>query len=94
MEQASERSRREFLSDMGLLAGGAAALAAGVQLGSRGRSADLIVVSGEDPAMVKKAIEEMGSMKKFVSRATSVIKQYSLVRAPNGGNTNPAVGWA
>jgi len=96
MEQKRERSRREFLGEMTLLAGGAAALAAGVPaLAAEAGPADLIVVSGEDPkAMVKKAIEEMGGMKKFVSKGDVVVIKPNIAfeRTPEqGANTNPAV---
>ena len=96
MEQKRERSRREFLSDMTLLAGGAAALASGMSASAaEAGPADLIVVSGEDPkAMVKKAIEEMGGMKKFVSKGDVVVIKPNIawVRAPElAANTNPAV---
>jgi len=96
MERKRERSRREFLSDMALLAGGAAALASGMSASAADASpADLIVVSGEDPkAMVKKAIEEMGGMKKFVSKGDVVVIKPNIAweRTPEqGANTNPAV---
>ncbi|MCX8037351.1 MAG: DUF362 domain-containing protein [Candidatus Sumerlaeia bacterium] len=96
MEKASERSRREFLRNMALWTGAAAATAAGIPAPAADAStADLVVVSGEDPkAMVKKAIEELGGMKKFVSKGDVVVIKPNMAweRTPEqGANTNPAV---
>ena len=96
MEGMDERTRRRFLRDVGVLACGAATLGSGISAWAADASpADLIVVSGEDPkAMVKKAIEEMGGMKKFVSKGDVVVIKPNIAweRTPEqGANTNPFV---
>jgi len=94
MEIRTDCSRRDFLRDMALLAGGSAAIASGMPvLAGEAAPADLVVVSGEDPeAMVKKAIAELGGMKKFVSKGDVVVIKPNIGwdRKPDtGANTNP-----
>jgi uncharacterized protein (DUF362 family) len=86
-------TRREFMRDVGLLAGGAA-MTGLPAFGAEG-APDLIVVSGEDPkAMVKKAVAELGGMKKFVSKGDVVVIKPNIgfERTPEqGACTNPDV---
>jgi uncharacterized protein (DUF362 family) len=96
MDGVNERTRRQFLRDVGVLAGSAAALGSGISASAAEASpADLIVASGEDPkAIVKKAIEAMGGMKKFVSKGDVVVIKPNIgwERTPEqGANTNPDV---
>jgi len=96
MEMKSERTRRDFLSDMALLAGGATALASGrPTVAAAEQRPDLVVVGGEDPkAMIKKAVAELGGMKRFVSRGDVVVIKPNMawVRKPEqAANTNPDV---
>jgi uncharacterized protein (DUF362 family) len=81
---------------MGLLAGGVAALVSNVPVpAADAASPDLVVVSGEDPkAMVKRAVAELGGIRKFVSHGDVVVIKPNMawVRRPDqGSNTNPDV---
>jgi uncharacterized protein (DUF362 family) len=96
MSGASDCSRRDFLRDVGLLAGGAAALASNMpSVAADSATPDLVVASGENPkAMVKKAIAALGGMKRFVSRGDVVVVKPNIawVRRPEqAANTNPDV---
>jgi len=99
MDRRTEHSRRKFIGDMAVVAGGAAALqAAGAPspaLAAEEKPADLVVASGDDPkALVKKAIAEYGGMKRFVSRGDVVVIKPNIawVRKPEtAANTNPDV---
>lgn len=97
MENRKARTRREFLRDFGLVTGGAT-LATG--LGLKGAAAadpppDLVVTTGQNPkANVRKAIEALGGMKKFVSRGDVVVVKPNIGwdRLPRqAANTNPDV---
>jgi uncharacterized protein (DUF362 family) len=63
-------------------------------LGVKGKY-DLVVVKGEDPAAnVRKAVDEMGGMKRFVRKGATVVVKPNMAwdRTPEqAGNTNPAV---
>jgi len=96
MEEKLERTRREFIRDMGLLAGGATATAAGVPLfAADATTPDLAVVSGESPKdIVKKAVAALGGMKRFVSKGDVVVIKPNIawIRKPEtAANTNPDV---
>jgi uncharacterized protein (DUF362 family) len=95
MDARMERTRREFFRDMGFLAGSAAAVGAEMPAFAADAAPDLIVVSGEDPkAMVKKAIAELGGMKKFVSKGDVVVIKPNIgfERTPEqAACTNPDV---
>jgi uncharacterized protein (DUF362 family) len=96
MDILSNCTRRDFLRDMGLLAGGAAASSSNMAaLAAATTSPDLVVVGGDDPkAMVKKAVAALGGMKKFVSRGDVVVVKPNMawVRRPEqAANTNPDV---
>ncbi len=88
----SQATRRAFLQQLG----GAAALSSARPAAAAEPSApELVVVSGEDPkAMVKKALAEMGGMKRFVSRGDIVVIKPNMcwIRRPEtAANTNPDV---
>lgn len=92
----SDSTRRTFLREMGLVAGGVVAAASGLPaIAADGPAPDLAVVSGEDPkAMVKRAVAELGGMKRFVSRGDIVVIKPNIcwVRRPEtAANTNPDV---
>ena len=92
----SEHTRRDFLRAMGRLAGGAAAVASGMPVyGVEETTPDLAVVSGEDPkTMVKKALAELGGMKRFVSRGDVVVIKPNIGferRPDQAATTNPEV---
>jgi len=93
MDRNGESTRREFFRDMGVLAGGAA-LTSGLPLFAAD-APDLVVVSGEDPkAMVKKAIEALGGMKRFVSKGDVVVIKPNIGwerTVEQAANTNPDV---
>jgi uncharacterized protein (DUF362 family) len=96
MKLDTESTRRDFLRHVGLLTGGAAAMTSGMPVFAAEETApDVVVTSGEDPkAMVKKAIAELGGMKKFVSRGDVVVIKPNMawVRKPEtAANTNPDV---
>jgi len=94
-EYRENRTRRLFLRDLGLLAGGIAVASGLPTFAADEKAADLIVVSGDDPkAMVKKAVAELGGMKKFVSKGDVVVVKPNIawVRKPEtASNTNPDV---
>jgi len=56
---------------------------------------DLVVVKGEDPAAnVRKAVDEMGGMKRFVKKGSTVVVKPNIGwdrTVEQAGNTNPAV---
>lgn len=56
---------------------------------------DLVVVQGEDPAqLARQAVEELGSMRRFISRSDIVLVKPNIAwdRTPEqAANTNPAV---
>jgi uncharacterized protein (DUF362 family) len=96
MEGSMEKTRRDFLCDMGRLACGAAAATSGLPGLAAGEAApDVVVASGEDPkALVRKAVAELGGMKRFVSRGDVVVIKPNMawVRRPEtAANTNPDV---
>jgi len=95
-ECGENRTRRLFLRDLGWLAGGAAAAAAGLPaFAADEKPPDLAVVVGDDPkSMVKKAVAELGGMKRFVSKGDVVVVKPNIawVRRPEtAANTNPDV---
>jgi len=95
-EITREKTRREFLRDFGCAAGAAAAAASGLPaFGLDAKEPDLIVVEGEDPkAMVKRAVAEIGGMKRFVSRGDVVVIKPNIGwdrRPEQAANTNPDV---
>jgi len=63
-------------------------------LGVKGKH-DLVVIKGEDPAAnVRKAVDEMGGMNRFVKKGSTVVVKPNMAwdRTPEqAGNTNPAV---
>jgi len=96
MDVLREPTRRDFLRTMGLLAGGVAALTSNTPASTANAAPpDLAVASGEDPkALVRKAIAELGGMKKFVSRGDIVVIKPNMawVRRPEqAANTHPDV---
>ena len=97
MGNRMDRTRREFLRDMGLLAGGAAAVATSRMpvLAADAAAPDLVVVSGEDvKALVRKAIAELGGMGKFVSKGDVVVIKPNIGwdrRPEQAANTHPDV---
>ena len=95
MQFREERTRRLFLRDLGLLAGGAAAASGLPALSAGDEAADLVVASGDDAkAIVKKAVAELGGMKKFVSKGDVVVVKPNIawIRKPEtASNTNPDV---
>jgi uncharacterized protein (DUF362 family) len=56
---------------------------------------DLVVAAGEDPAaLVRRAVEEMGGMGRFVKKGATVVVKPNMAwdRSPEqAGNTNPAI---
>jgi len=91
-----EKTRRDFLCDVGRLACGAAAATSGLPGLAAGEAApDVVVASGEDPkSLVRKAVAELGGMKTFVSRGDVVVIKPNMawVRRPEtAANTNPDV---
>jgi uncharacterized protein (DUF362 family) len=95
MDIRTDRTRREFFRDLGVLAGGIAATSSGLPVSAADASPDIVVVGGEDPkAMVKKAVAELGGMKKFVSKGDVVVIKPNIgfERTPEqGATTNPDV---
>jgi len=95
MDIRADRTRREFFRNVGMLAGGAAALSSGLPALAADSSPDIIVASGEDPkALVKKVVAELGGMKKFVSRGDVVVIKPNIgfERTPEqGACTHPDV---
>ena len=95
MDMKSERTRRDFLRHMGILTGGAVIAPAKPVFAPDSAVPDVVVVNGEDPkALVKRAIAELGGMKKFVSRGDVVVVKPNMawVRRPEqAANTNPDV---
>lgn len=95
MDRMDERTRREFLREVGMLTGGAAAVGAGVPVLGAGAAPDLVVVDGEDPkAMVKKGVAELGGMKAFVSKGDVVVVKPNIgwEKTPQwAANTHPDV---
>jgi uncharacterized protein (DUF362 family) len=95
MAMKADKTRREFLRDAGLLAGGAAAAASAPTWGAETPKHDVVVVSGENPAaMVKKAVAELGGMKRFVSRGDVVVVKPNIGferRPEHGALTHPDV---
>jgi len=89
MTYPTERTRRAFLRDCGLLAGGMASGAPAIAA----EAPDLIVTSGEDPkALVRRAIDELGGMKRFVSRGDVVVVKPNMAwktGPATAANTNP-----
>jgi uncharacterized protein (DUF362 family) len=84
------------LRNVGRLAGGVAAVGSRALASSpQATSPDLAVVSGEDAkAMVRKAIDALGGMKRFVARGDVVAIKPNMawVRRPDqAANTNPDV---
>jgi len=101
MEIRERSTRREFLQDIGQ-ATGAAALASSalhsVYAAEAARRPDLVVThfkphQGEDPkVLVKKAVELLGGMKRFVSKGDIVVVKPNIGwdRLPRqAANTNP-----
>ncbi|MBM3333926.1 DUF362 domain-containing protein [Candidatus Sumerlaeota bacterium] len=95
MDVRKDRSRREFIRDMATLTGAVAMPSAMAGHAAEATSPDLVVASGEDPkAMVRKAVAELGGMRKFVSRGDVVVIKPNIGwdRKPEqGANTNPDV---
>lgn len=94
MDSTNDCTRRDFLRNAGILAGGLAALASRRPVpAADGAPPDLVVAGGDDPkAMARKAIAELGGMKKFVSRGDVVVVKPNMawVRRPEqAANSNP-----
>lgn len=95
-EIKSDRTRREFFQNLGVLAGGAAAVSFPMMgLSADATAPDVVVAGGEEPkAMVKRAVAELGGMKRFVARGDVVVIKPNMawVRRPEqAANTNPDV---
>ena len=91
----SRRSnRRAFLQDVGKIAGGVALAGSALPFAAAAEAApDLAVTRGEDPkALVRRAIEMLGGMSRFVSRGDVVVIKPNIGwnRVPRlAANTNP-----
>jgi len=98
MNTNDRSTRREFLHRLGWVTAGAALVGSPLARGAAAASADtpdLAVVHGKDPkALVKKAVESLGGMKRFVSRGDVVVIKPNIGwdRLPRqAANTNPDV---
>lgn len=98
MKVSSQSTRREFLKGMAVAVGGAAVASSALRAAVAGDAADmpdLVVTQGSDPKKnVRKAIEVLGGMKRFVSRGNVVVVKPNIGwdRLPRqAANTNPDV---
>jgi uncharacterized protein (DUF362 family) len=98
MEFRERSTRREFLQETGLAAAGAVLANSALNVAAAAEAArppDLVVTHGEDAkALVKKAIEELGGMKRFVAKGDVVVVKPNIGwdRLPRmAANTNPDV---
>jgi uncharacterized protein (DUF362 family) len=96
MKDRNHKTRREFLKNAGLAVGAATVAGGGLsQVGAAETAPDLVVASGKDAkAIVRKAIEQLGGMKQFVSKGDVVVVKPNIGwdRLPRqAANTNPDV---
>lgn len=93
MNENAKRTRREFVRDVGLLAGSAGALAVGLCAEAADEPPDVSVAKGDDPkANTKLAIEALGGMKRFVAKGDVVVIKPNMAfeRRPElATTTNP-----
>jgi uncharacterized protein (DUF362 family) len=90
------QSRREFFQDIGKVVGGAALAGSALPPATAAEATpDLAVVKGADAkAIVKRAVEMLGGMKRFVSKGDVVVVKPNIGwdRLPHqAANTNPDI---